>query len=461
MKHFIQIFIFFIFFLVANIFVSQEKSKEPMKLLNSDVMENIGGQVREYRGNVRLQHGNVFSYSDVALQYLLSNKVEFRGNVIIKQNDMTLKSPEIIYDGNTGIAKADKNIIIIDSNVTVKAKKGVYNTNNYIADFEGDVAITDESVTITSQKAKYNRRTLESDAFGNVVVDDDSVTIFSDILHYNRKSKESKNFGNVVIKGKFNNVYLTGDTLMNYPAKKYTFATGEPILFQIDTVPENTTLRFDTLSISADSMEAVRGEETDTPGTGKPGIEKYIFNGNVEIVRGNVFARSKKAVFFKSNELFFLEGNPVVWYDSTQLHADSIIIHIPDNQLEMIHSFGNALAVSRDDTLNPVRKNQIIGYSIKIFFQDKKINKIESIGDAKSLYYMSSEKGNDGVNSTSCDTIYIYFKDDKPLDLVWLGAVEGKYFPENLVWDKVEEYFLPNYRWAGEKPRKKKLILRK
>jgi hypothetical protein len=70
---------------------------------------------------------------------------------------------------------------------------------------------------------------------------------------------------------------------------------------------------------------------------------------------------------------------------------------------------------------------------------------------------MSSDNGNDGVDLTSCDSLNIYFEEGKPADIIWLGAVHGKYFPENLVWDKVESYFLPNYRWREDKPKKKVL----
>jgi lipopolysaccharide assembly outer membrane protein LptD (OstA) len=358
--------------------LSQVPADKTIRLLNSDVLqgrETPEGPMREYSGNVRLMHGNVLVTSDVAYQYFNLNRADLSGNVIIKQNDMILKAPLINYEGNTGIAIAPRNILIVDSNVTLTANRGTYNTNTLMADFEGKVVISDESVTITTKKAKYNRRTLESDAFGDVVVDDDSVKITSNYLHYNRKTKESRNYGNVIIKSKFNNVYLTGDTVINIPEKNYTSAKGKPVLFQIDSVRKNegglyfpesykkNQWEYDTLTISADSMEAIR----------KPDDERYYFNGNVEIVKGNVFARSEKAIFFKSSDMFFLEGNPVVWYDSTQLHGDSIIVYIPDNELSMIHSFGNAIAVSRDDTIEINRKNQIVGYSIKIFFDDKKL----------------------------------------------------------------------------------------
>jgi lipopolysaccharide export system protein LptA len=449
MKHKI-IVILSVIFLVSGL-LAQQNSKEPMRILNSDLMEGMeteSGMMRIYSGNIRLQHGTVNANSDTAYQYFSSNRAELKGRVVITQYDMILKAPRVFYEGNTGIARADRTISIVDSNVKLTANEGIYNTNNFIADFKGNVRIADDDVVITANNAKYNRQTMDSEADGKVKVDEDSVVIFSNKLFYHRKTRESKNIGNVLIKGKYNNVYLTGDTVINVPNIDYTMASGKPVLFQIDSVSDEGQWKYDTLNISCDTMESYREE----------GKERYRFINNTEIVRGNLFAKANDAVYFRDNELFFLEGNPVVWFDSTQLHADSIIVYIPDNQIRMIHAFGNALAISRDDTSNIDRKNQIVGYSIKLFFHDNKIEKIESIGNAKSLYFMSSEEGNDGVDRTSCDTLYVYFEDGKPVDVVWLGAVDGEFFPEKMVWDKVKDYFLPNYRWFDEKPKSKKLV---
>ena len=53
------------------------------------------------------------------------------------------------------------------------------------------------------------------------------------------------------------------------------------------------------------------------------------------------------------------------------------------------------------------------------------------------------------------DTINIYFRDGKPFDVHWLGKVEGEYFPEKMVWKKVEEYYLPKFKWNLDEPSKK------
>ena len=84
-------------------------------------------------------------------------------------------------------------------------------------------------------------------------------------------------------------------------------------------------------------------------------------------------------------------------------------------------------------------------------------NTSRGYGDAKSLYFMASDKGNDGVDRTSCDTVLVEFRERKPYDIIWLGAIDGEYFPEKMVFDKVKDYFLPNYRWSDKRPIKRNL----
>ena len=452
------IILIFSFLLLLSVILAQEENtgNSDKIIIHADVLEGTQtaeGSMREYRGNVKLWHNDIYATSDTAYLFYQQNKAELKGNVVIKQKNMLLKSHQVEYFGNTGIAKSDEKIEIQDSAIYLKADKGKYNTKTYIVNFNGNVFIKDDKEIIKSDFATYNRKTFQSYTKGNVIMENDSVKMYSNELYYNRKTRDSKNYGNVVVIGKFNHIYLTGDTIINKPDKNYTIATGNPVLFKIDSTKKDSsqTLKYDTLTVACDTMEAFRDVDK----------ERYDFTGNVEMIRGNIRAMSDLATFFKSDGIFFLRGNPVVWYDSTQLHADSIIIYMPDNQLKMIHSFGNAIAVTNDDTIRGIRKNQLIGKSIKIFIDSNNIDRIESYGDAKSLYFMYSNEGYSGVSRNSSDTIKIFFKDNKPTDVYWLGAPDGKYLPETIIYNKVKDYFLPNYRWTDKIPKKTELVLPK
>lgn len=438
---------------------------EPIELEYADSLlgaRDDAGHVRRFMGNVRFAQGKVVVRSDIATHYINENRAELIGNVVITQDDMTLKAPRADYNGNTGVADAPFGIEIRDKNVKMKADKGFYSTITYIADFYGNVVIKDDTVTIRSDTLQYHRQTKISYANGNVIVEDDSTLVFADIIENERDTRKSYAYGNVIVRGKYQNTALTADTIIHLPNEYYTYAYGSPALFQIDTVfgsvsdslyvPKDSSLRqsfrLDTLTVASDTMTAFR----------YPGDERYYFSGNVEIVRGNVAASAHKSIFFSAEERIELAGIPVVWYDSTQLHADSIIIYIPEKKLSLIWARRNAFAGTRDEGIDTTRTNQLSGEEIKLIFERDSIRAILGWGDAKSLYFLADNESKEGAARNSADTVQMNFDLGEIDEIIWLGGVQGEFFPENIIENSILEYYLPAFRWRTDKPRKRHLI---
>jgi lipopolysaccharide export system protein LptA len=430
----------FLGILILLVSVSSQQSNSPreirLKYADSLVGSNTPGiAYRDFYGNVQLEHGDVNVRSDFAKQYLDANKSDLIGNVIITQKTLTLKSPKIFYDGNTSVARAFDGVTIKDKETFLKADGGTYNTKTLVAEFNG-----------------------------NVFIEDDSAKIFSDFIVHNRNNRKSFAYGNVLILGKFTNAILKSDTLINIPNENYSFATGKPALYQIDsTYTKSDTLHFpndsigiyrgkliyDTLSVTCDTMHAYRQLFN----------EKYVFIGNVEIIRGGVTARAKNATFFKDDDMIVLQGNPVVWYDSTQLYADSIIIRMPNKELKAIEAYNNSIAVSRNDTISLKRLDQLMGNRIIIDIDSGKVEGITSIGDAKSLYFFRDEEGESGVDRRTTDSIKVEFINGEIENIIWLGMTYAEFFPETFVYGKEDSYYLPLFQWLDNKPKRTKLEL--
>ncbi len=404
--------------LIVLCFSSVLLLSQPIELVNADSLlgANIPGQrIRNFYGNVHLKQGNVDVFSDKAIQFLDFNEADLIGNVRIHQDNLLLTAPKVHYKGNSRIAYAKQGVIINDGQSALKADSGVYELNTRIARF-----------------------------YSNVIVEDDSADIFSDTIIYHRADRRSYANGKVVIKGKESNSILFSDALINFPQKNYSVASGSPLLFQIDTSSDEDSysLIFDTLSISCDSMEAFRSE----------GNEYYIFRHNVKIHRRNLSAKAETAWYYKDEGFFVLTGVPVLWYDSTQLQADSINIFIPDNNLNLISSYGSSFLLSKDDSLNQDRINQIAGNIIEIDFESDTIVSVVSEGNAKSLYFLLSDKEPDGLSRVGSEKIKVLFAEGTANEIVWLEGIKGDYIPEKIVYSKASEYYLPGFSWAIGKP---------
>jgi lipopolysaccharide export system protein LptA len=435
---FIKILIaYFIFFCLQEFEVLAQSSQPReirLKYADSLVGSNTPGiAYRDFFGNVQLEHGDVDVRSDFAKQYIELNNADLIGNVIITQGTLTLKSPKIYYYGNSSLSKAVNGVTIKDVETFLKAHEGTYNTKSRVAEFEN-----------------------------NVYIEDDSAKIISDYIIHQRNNRKSDAFGNVWVVGKFTNAILRCDTLYNFPDENYSIATGNPLLLQIDSsyTKADTTfyssdslviskpyLYFDTLSVRADTMHAYRELYN----------ERYVFVGNVEIIRGEIRAMAKEAAFHKDGDYLVLSGKPVVWYDSTQLYGDSIIIKMSQKQLKSIESFGEAIAVSRNDTLSHKRLDQIMGDKIQIDIDSSKVIGITSIGEAKSLYFFRNEEGESGADRRTTDTIKVNFDEGEIDNIIWLGMTYAEFFPETFVYGKEETYYLPLFKWNDKKPESKKI----
>lgn len=417
-------------------------SNQPVALKNADSLVGVAlsniGEKRNFIGNVVFEQGNIIISCDTAIQYVDANNVELSGNVIIRQNLMTIKSPHIYYKGNDKKAIADRYIEILDTTNLLKAKSGTYNFNNKVAEF-----------------------------FDSVTLENDSLLIFSDHLINNTGTDQSFANGNVKVFGRKARTALISDTLIHKPRESFVLAYGNAGFFFIDTLqkakrPEDypgewhlksqdernrlMQMKLDTLAIISKTIF----------GNQAKGQELYQFLDSVEIYKGNMLSKCSKADYFKSGDSLVLTGQPIVWYDSLQLFADTINCIFPDRKIRSIKLINNSFAVSHSDTLGLGRIDQISGKNIDIHFQNDSINCLISKSQAKSLYFMTDESGETGAQSSGADTITIFFESNEVKNIHWRSAAFIDFYPEQIFPEDLKSLYLPRFRISEDKPKRKK-----
>ena len=65
-----------------------------------------GESIREVIGNVTLTQGKVVITCSKVIQYLSRNEAELIGNVVVKQDSLTIKTEQGHYFGNTKTTKS-------------------------------------------------------------------------------------------------------------------------------------------------------------------------------------------------------------------------------------------------------------------------------------------------------------------------------------------------------------------
>jgi hypothetical protein len=430
--------IIFILFLFVNIPVF---SAQPILLKNADSLLGVTFdkvQVRNFIGNVLFEQGNIIISCDTAVQYVDENRVDLSGNVVIHQNLMIIKSPKINYSGNDKRAVAKRSVEIQDTANILKAKSGTYNFNTKVAEFND-----------------------------NVTLENDSLLIFSDHLINNTGNNESFADGKVKVFGRKVRTALVSDTLIHKPKESFILAYGHAGFYYIDTLrkaqkpedypgewhlkPQEERLRLqqailDTLIISSKTIF----------GNQAKGQELYQFLDSVEICKGSISSKCSKADYFKTGDSLILTGEPIVWYDSLQLFADTINVIFPKRALQKIKLINNSFAVSKSDTFGLGRIDQISGKNIDINFTNDSINCIISKNQANSLYFMMDESGESGAQSSGADTITIFFEANEVKNILWRSAAYIDFYPEKIFPEDLKTLYLPRFRMREDIPKRRK-----
>ena len=416
-----KFFIYKPFYVILFVFcVNIIHAKQPIILQNADSLVGISSDnlnIRNFIGNVSFSQGEITLKCDTAIQYIEQNRVELMGNVIINRNNIEIRSPKIDYIGNEKLAYAYQFVQIRDLPTIIEANSGTYNLETNTVHFNHCVK-----------------------------VENDSLVIFSDELIHNTDSDESFAYGDVKLFGKMKLTAVICDSLVYKPKMDFFLAYSNAGFYYIDTVKNLNELSFDTLSIHSNTIF----------GNQVKGREFYQFLENVRIIRSSLYSKCNQADFFSSGDSLVLIGEPVVWYDSLQLFADTIVAFFPKQKIEKIELRNNSIAVSTNDTSGIGKIDQISGKDIDILFRQDSIRVIISKSQANSLYFIAGEDGEQsGFQRSGADSIYIYFENNDVENIVWKSNPFMDFYPENIWSENLSEYYLPRFKIRYDRPKKR------
>jgi len=404
------------------------KAAEPVILKNADSLlgtseENI--QYRTFIGNVVFEQGDVILFCDTARQYMNVDKIELMSNIRVIQNQTTITSNRIDYYGDRMTAVSNTYLTIIDQSTHLTSSRGEYNTDTETGYFYGDVSL-----------------------------ENDSILIFAQELIHNSNSNVSIAYKDVKVFGKQTQYAITADTLIYRQNDRFLNANGEPVFYYIDTLSKRWDVladqyfySFDTLAVH--SLHLIGSQSLNSE-------EYYRFSDSVEITKGNISARCDEASYFKTQAKLDLLGNPVVWYDSLQLFADTIFVYFPNNKIKKIELYHNALTIAKNDTLNQNKIDQISGEYIDINFENDTLNSLISKVKANSIYFIRDEQGESGLQSSGADTINIFMAENTVSDITWKSAAYIEFFPDFILDADLTKYYLPRFKIRYDKPKKRK-----
>ncbi|HET6511061.1 MAG TPA: OstA-like protein [Candidatus Kapabacteria bacterium] len=450
-----------------------------------------GQPVQHLSGNVRFSQGNLYGSADEAFQFMLENRLELRGNVIIRQDTLELKAPRVDYDGVTRIGHAEGGVRLSDRDNVLTAYEGDYDMNSQIAIFHNNVRIAQGNTIITSNDLTYFRATqtsvakgkvqVKSDtgvlhadqvthvralgemtAVGNVVLNSDSLDMSSDWLYNSEPQDLMFARGKVVVIAKANNTIISGDTLARFGKRQYIHVPRSPLLriadssITRDSLSGRDLVTYDTAFVKASEMEIFQGDSA-----------RFIATDSVRMIRSTFSATGGKMIYDQKNELIRLFANDRqrMWYDSTEIVGDSIAIHLKDNRVERAFAFGRTFATSpleiAPSSANDERVNQMQGESMTLRVERDTLRDMLVANNALSMYFLLSDGKLDGVNRASGDSIRLDFAGRAVKRVTIISGTEGEYFPEAFVRGRGSAFRLTAYsREYRNRPRREEFVNR-
>ncbi len=279
-------------------------------------------------------------------------------------------------------------------------------------DFYGHVKITDGKRVLRARHIEYYWNTRQAYCFEQVQIKGEGDSLFAQYFEYNFDTGKALARQDVFLFDAENLATIWGREVLYLPNEKFSKVTGQAHLMKIDSTSS------DTLNIYARILQYVRRE---------PKVAQAY--DSVKIVQGKLKAVCDTAIYFVDEEKAILKHKPVAWFEDSELRAKKMTVYFDSLKLRRIVLEGAAIAKTLADSLNgeyDILKGKIIRFYIK----NKKPERIIAIDNASSLYYITEQDQDQGANFATADTIKIFFNQGKLDSLAILGGAQGTYYPE-------------------------------
>ena len=366
-----------IIFVAANIILlraqQQTQQDQFITVIGDSLMGKMiaGESIREVYGHVVLTQGKLVITCDKAVQYLASNNADLEGNVIAKQDTLTIFTPRGFYFGNERRSRSVSGVTLNDTKVILTADSGDYYFKEDRAFFQGNVKMYDTATTLTSREMTYYKLQNRMVAVNHVKIVDSTNVIEADSLEHFRTTRVTFANRNVKITNTGNNTVIYGDHLEDFAQRSYTLINKNPLLIQIDSsytkdstknintnkkpstvsgskehfaITDTSGFHIDTLMIRSNIMEAYR----DT-------VNRFEATDSVRILRGAFASVNDYTIYFRMQErivtkkMGHIRPQPIMWNENTQMIGDSIAIHLHNNRIRLLDVIGNGFLLSQNE----------------------------------------------------------------------------------------------------------------
>lgn len=320
--------------------------------------------------------------------------------------------------------------------ILIKSDSLAYWAESERVDFLGKLYGWQEEGFLTSNKGWYLREREIYSFSDNAYLNNDNVEVWADSLLYRHKLSEAQLFTNVQIEDSTQSVILFGDyaeyreepfeSLLhtNPSIAHYSFENEKPdtLFFAADTL-KYYTLKYSSLDSSflveserrlkesrRDYLKEMYPAHQDSSLKPLPSIDtipiedtttiRFLYaNRNGKFYRSDIQGRCDSLRFNSLDSIIRLYLDPVIWHESNQFNADSILILTHDNKLKKADLLSNSFVIAKMDEEH---FNHIKAADVVAWFDEGELSRFDSFGGVTRLFFFEEDSIITMMNRMEC-----------------------------------------------------------
>ena len=498
MKSSRSLFLIFFLCLSAVTFTAKGQGSSTLEIISADLLEGAEGFERLI-GGVQMKNQNSLIFCDSAHFFRETNKARLFGDVrIVDQVDpVQTRSAYAEYDGNTKIAKLRTNVIftnqkttlytdnldydraaniayylndgkVVDSVNVLTSKRGTYEVNLERITFEDEVVlvnpdytmktnylvyltipktaetkgltnlISKEGNTLDAQKGSFYNTQQKQFQFFEGIVESETSRVKAKQLFYDEQKAYYEGKENVSVYNKEREIEVFGEIGQYWEERKYSLVHGNALVRKY--------FEKDTLFVTADSLIS-QDSETDSA--------KFLLAfRSINLVKADLSGVADSLAYNYSDSSIRLFQDPVMWSQTSQISADSMIFFIANEELDRVFMKDKAFVITQDTIFN---FNQMKGRSMMAYFKEGQISHLNIDGNGESLYFaLEGDTVNQGFNRTLSANIKLVFEDGAIRRVTYGVKPDGKFTPVQKLTE--ENSRLEGFQWRIEEKPDMKII---
>lgn len=394
--------------LYGNVRVRNNEYKLTTDSLDYDLKRDVG--IYRNHGMITSIASNDSLSSQIGYFYPKLERFNFRNNVVYKNDDYTVTTDTLQFNGRSKLAYFYGPTNIIGDSLTMYCEKGWYDINKDLGVLENNARIHRVSTVIKADSLYYSAN--------------DSLYIAQ-----NRVS----------VLDTANNVGFAGDYAYSNEKTNLTFITGHALAKRFDDR--------DTLYIHADTIKSYNDS------IGDPSL--MLAHHGVKLFRGDMQGICDSLSYDRHLGEMNLYYEPILWAREAQLSGDTITVYEENDEIKRAFIRKDGLVVTNVDSTNYY--NQVTGTYMQAHFDSTEIRRVDIEANARTIYFLEQEEENDttiivsrkGMNRIYASNITLRFGKGDIESATYRETPDGRLYPMDQI--NKEEERVQSFKWVIEK----------